>query len=764
MESPSLVLSDKLAVPPYYASRPGAGGFHQKSLSVRRHAATLVSPVHSAPASTLATETERSSLPSPRSEPSRSRDGTEPEEQLKLADRGSRRRPPPNLRIDSSLPGALAAGQAVAAPPTSHSAKSTSSTVSAHSAASSRLSPRAGVAGSVASTGSASSTGSGAMVRTQPKSAKDIMYGLAVHCVSPGLPSLNHEMMETVMWSKSIEQQQRKLIAARQKSTDEPAKEPFSPSAGRQLKRGLDERSEPSPKLRQTEPGVSTPGARASPAQSETEITAAAGRNTKEEAVAVSDEDTVDEADADDGDESEGVEDDSPTAERAENALKGQQASMRAGQHGAGLAETNSQKTSKTTGQGASQPTKQPGQQLGLLASALGTKEGAQAEAAVESARASRTDAADGPAAEAVSEGSRGAPEMMVQAAVAAGGRGRLPTKRRAPPANIQIVNSHQYRLSGYERAIHSAPIRHSAPPDVRQMQRRANHQSSLSVDASRRGSPTEDEVARERAYRGDDEQDDYDDDDDDRDMPHGNSMNKSNDHAPCTSNYNRRRMNKGHPTRHSISVSSPISKRLDRAPTGRTVPQIMDVFPDDTIRPAPQTARPILSAGGTPVVPPPYQDSRSSSSSSGSAPGTQRFVPTHMRSGSDMGPSRDTGARPGGHFRRESLPRAREREMFGGDRRAEMMAMVFGETLGGESDLVERKRKLYASSAAEGRQRDGDEALKRLRLLQQRSPPLSSPLSAGRPQDTVTEPEVHARAKRARFLELCGELWDLMR
>ncbi|KAK9452936.1 hypothetical protein V1511DRAFT_506774 [Dipodascopsis uninucleata] len=52
------------------------------------------------------------------------------------------------------------------------------------------------------------------------RSAKDIMQGLALHCVSPGLPPMDNEMMENVLKCKAIEQQQRKLIAARQKSVE----------------------------------------------------------------------------------------------------------------------------------------------------------------------------------------------------------------------------------------------------------------------------------------------------------------------------------------------------------------------------------------------------------------------------------------------------------------------------------------------------------------------------------------------------------------
>ncbi|KAK9239466.1 hypothetical protein V1525DRAFT_448901 [Lipomyces kononenkoae] len=52
------------------------------------------------------------------------------------------------------------------------------------------------------------------------KSAKEIIQGLALHCVSPGLPPMNHAMMENVMRTKAIEKQQRQLIASRQKPSD----------------------------------------------------------------------------------------------------------------------------------------------------------------------------------------------------------------------------------------------------------------------------------------------------------------------------------------------------------------------------------------------------------------------------------------------------------------------------------------------------------------------------------------------------------------
>ncbi|KAK9245567.1 hypothetical protein V1506DRAFT_537708 [Lipomyces tetrasporus] len=53
------------------------------------------------------------------------------------------------------------------------------------------------------------------------KSAKEIIQGLALHCVSPGLPPMNYEMLENVMKTKAIEKQQRQLIASRQKPADE---------------------------------------------------------------------------------------------------------------------------------------------------------------------------------------------------------------------------------------------------------------------------------------------------------------------------------------------------------------------------------------------------------------------------------------------------------------------------------------------------------------------------------------------------------------
>ncbi|KAK9429886.1 hypothetical protein V1505DRAFT_400770 [Lipomyces doorenjongii] len=52
------------------------------------------------------------------------------------------------------------------------------------------------------------------------KSAKEIIQGLALHCVSPGLPPMNYEMLENVMRTKAIEKQQRQLIASRQKPAD----------------------------------------------------------------------------------------------------------------------------------------------------------------------------------------------------------------------------------------------------------------------------------------------------------------------------------------------------------------------------------------------------------------------------------------------------------------------------------------------------------------------------------------------------------------
>ncbi|KAK9323922.1 hypothetical protein V1517DRAFT_344974 [Lipomyces orientalis] len=52
------------------------------------------------------------------------------------------------------------------------------------------------------------------------KSAKEIIQGLALHCVSPGLPPMNYEMLENVMKTKAIEKQQRQLIASRQKPAD----------------------------------------------------------------------------------------------------------------------------------------------------------------------------------------------------------------------------------------------------------------------------------------------------------------------------------------------------------------------------------------------------------------------------------------------------------------------------------------------------------------------------------------------------------------
>ncbi|KAK9374190.1 uncharacterized protein V1513DRAFT_485488 [Lipomyces chichibuensis] len=55
----------------------------------------------------------------------------------------------------------------------------------------------------------------------QTKSAKEIIQGLALHCVSPGLPPMNYEMLENVMRTKAIEKQQRQLIASRQKPVDE---------------------------------------------------------------------------------------------------------------------------------------------------------------------------------------------------------------------------------------------------------------------------------------------------------------------------------------------------------------------------------------------------------------------------------------------------------------------------------------------------------------------------------------------------------------
>ncbi|KAK9366711.1 hypothetical protein V1509DRAFT_641388 [Lipomyces kononenkoae] len=60
-----------------------------------------------------------------------------------------------------------------------------------------------------------------AVVSGKPaKSAKEIIQGLALHCVSPGLPPMNHEMMENVMRTRAIEKQQRQLIASRQKPVD----------------------------------------------------------------------------------------------------------------------------------------------------------------------------------------------------------------------------------------------------------------------------------------------------------------------------------------------------------------------------------------------------------------------------------------------------------------------------------------------------------------------------------------------------------------
>ncbi|KAK9479182.1 hypothetical protein V1514DRAFT_29984 [Lipomyces japonicus] len=46
------------------------------------------------------------------------------------------------------------------------------------------------------------------------KSAKEIIQGLALHCVSPGLPPMNYEMMDAVLKAKEIGEQQKQLIAA----------------------------------------------------------------------------------------------------------------------------------------------------------------------------------------------------------------------------------------------------------------------------------------------------------------------------------------------------------------------------------------------------------------------------------------------------------------------------------------------------------------------------------------------------------------------
>ncbi|KAK9466047.1 hypothetical protein V1512DRAFT_264616 [Lipomyces arxii] len=54
-----------------------------------------------------------------------------------------------------------------------------------------------------------------------PRSAKEIIQGLALHCVSPGLPPMDNQMMEHVMRTREIEQRQRKLIASRMKEGDD---------------------------------------------------------------------------------------------------------------------------------------------------------------------------------------------------------------------------------------------------------------------------------------------------------------------------------------------------------------------------------------------------------------------------------------------------------------------------------------------------------------------------------------------------------------
>ncbi|KAK9459838.1 uncharacterized protein V1516DRAFT_686591 [Lipomyces oligophaga] len=69
---------------------------------------------------------------------------------------------------------------------------------------------------------SSSNSSSASTSQKSTKSAKEIIQGLALHCVSPGLPPMNNEIMENIIRCKEIEKQQRILIAMRQKGSDAP--------------------------------------------------------------------------------------------------------------------------------------------------------------------------------------------------------------------------------------------------------------------------------------------------------------------------------------------------------------------------------------------------------------------------------------------------------------------------------------------------------------------------------------------------------------
>ncbi|KAK7204509.1 hypothetical protein BZA70DRAFT_194637 [Myxozyma melibiosi] len=91
---------------------------------------------------------------------------------------------------------------------------------SSRSLAASNLSSNDSSNGSQKTSPSSSSNVSNSAANKTAKSAREIIQGLALHCVSPGLPPMNNEMVENIIKCKEIEKQQRLLIALRQKSVD----------------------------------------------------------------------------------------------------------------------------------------------------------------------------------------------------------------------------------------------------------------------------------------------------------------------------------------------------------------------------------------------------------------------------------------------------------------------------------------------------------------------------------------------------------------
>ncbi|KAK9449598.1 uncharacterized protein V1518DRAFT_416444 [Limtongia smithiae] len=112
----------------------------------------------------------------------------------------SLKRRPPSLVIDPAV-------NAVATAAATASAASSSAASNLHT--SSQSSPVSG-----------SSAAAPLTARPGAKSAREIMQGLALHCVSPGLPPMSNATIENIRRCKEIERQQRILIAMRQRSSD----------------------------------------------------------------------------------------------------------------------------------------------------------------------------------------------------------------------------------------------------------------------------------------------------------------------------------------------------------------------------------------------------------------------------------------------------------------------------------------------------------------------------------------------------------------